>query len=123
MTVGPLKPDSTDTIERNPTYVDTAPPLPKPQPISGNAWDHHRQLRSNSLLILQMGIAPGSGCSLYIDTESISNKVTQGKAITLENPGDFSQNKQQQQQHRRLSFELPGHGSAGGSAMLSLVRA
>ena len=86
MTVGPLKPDSTDTIERNPTYVDTAPPLPKPQPISGNAWDHHRQLR-------------------FIDTESPSNKVTQGKAITLENPGDFSQNKQQQRaQLMSLSF-------------------
>ena len=98
MTVGTLKPDSTDTIERNPAYVDTAPPLPKPQPISGNAWDHHRQLRSNSLLILQVGSAPANGCSLYNDTESPSNKVIQGEAITLENPGDFSQNKQQQQQ-------------------------
>ena len=80
-------------IERNPTYVDTAPPLPKPQPISGSAWDHHRQLRSNNLLILLVGSAPASGCSVYNDTESPSNKVTQGKAITLENPGDFSQNE------------------------------
>ena len=36
-----------------------------------------------------MGSAPASGCSLYNDTESPSNKVTQGKAITQKTLGTY----------------------------------